>query len=360
MNVYNFILLWLAVWAVVANQTDVTQMEYVTGKKSVRFKVWVAIIVFLPIFLLASLSEPISDTSAYLVSFDRLPDSFSYLSNDLKGKGFWTIGILVKKIFGNNRMIYRLVIAAIHSIPLILVYRKYSTNYLISIFLFVASTCNVAWMMNGLRQFVAVVIIFAATPLLLKKKYILSILTILIAATVHSTAILMIPVIFIVQGKAWNWKTVLYIFSTLAAMYLFTETGLLESLLDGTEYAGAVSTWQALGDNGTSPLRVLVNAVPVGLAFVGRKCIERDDDIVINVCTNMSIVTLGIYLISMVTSGVTFGRIPIYTSLYNFILLPYLVNRLFSKESVNIVKAAMIGFYLIYYYYQMHMVSGLI
>ena len=58
---------------------------------------------------------------------------------------------------------YFLVLALVHSVPVVLIFRKYSENYLMTIFLFVAGSYHVGWMMNGLRQFMAVVIIFAAT-----------------------------------------------------------------------------------------------------------------------------------------------------------------------------------------------------
>ena len=44
-----------------------------------------------------------------------------------------------------------------------------------------------------------------------KKKYIPLIAIILLGATFHASALLMIPIIFIVQGKAWNKKSVLCI-----------------------------------------------------------------------------------------------------------------------------------------------------
>ena len=47
-------------------------------------------------------------------------------------------------------------LASIQAIILVTIYRKYSTNYLLSIFLFIASTDYLSWMFNGVRQFAAV------------------------------------------------------------------------------------------------------------------------------------------------------------------------------------------------------------
>ena len=44
---------------------------------------------------------------------------------------------------------------------------------------------------------------------------------ILLAATFHRTALFMIPVIFIVQGRVWNWKTIVFSIAVVLAAFLF-------------------------------------------------------------------------------------------------------------------------------------------
>jgi ATP-dependent Clp protease ATP-binding subunit ClpX len=51
------------------------------------------------------------------------------------------------------------------------------------------------------------------------------------------------------------------------------------------------------------------------LSMLGSSYIRDVDNPVVNVCVNMSIITAGLYLISMVTSGVFIGRLPIIFSL---------------------------------------------
>ena len=69
----------------------------------------------------------------------------------------------------------------------------------------------------------------------------------------------------------------------------------------------------------------------------------------------MSIVSTALYLVSVGTSGIFIGRLPIYASLYGYILLPYLIDNMFSKETANMIKMAMVVAYLGFYYYQMHL-----
>ena len=113
-------------------------------------------------------------------------------------------------------------------------------------------------------------------------------------------------------------------------------------------------------DDGTNPLRVLLYSIPAILAFMGRDRIRKENDSLINLCTNMSIVTMGLYVVSMFTSGIFLGRLPIYASLYSYILLPWEIRHLFALQSRRIVLLGLLGMYLLFYYYQMHFTWGLL
>ena len=88
--------------------------------------------------------------------------------------------------------------------------------------------------------------------------------------------------------------------------------------------------WEMMESN---VFRVLVYSVPTILSLIGLKYIHYENDPVINFCANMSIVSTGLYIISMFTSGIFIGRLPIYASLYNYILLPWEIDHMFTKKS---------------------------
>lgn len=356
MSIYYFIFLWLAVMTMISQVKDVTYETVIDGESVVRWKFFYALLAFIPVIYLAAFTTPQSDTPLYMSIYKNLSTSLDgligALSDEESGYGFTVFEWVVKNIVNGDETAFRLILALLHSIPVLYVFRKYSSNYIISLYLFVATGCHLAWMMNGLRQYLAVSIIMAATPLMLKKKYVPLIAIILLAASIHSSALLMIPVVFIVQGKAWNRKTLIFIIAAIVMMYLFgTKTGLLDSLLENTEYSGAMASAAESGDDGTNPIRVLVNSVPMILAFIGRKRLEEKSSSLVNICVNMSIITTGLYLISMTTSGIMLGRLPIYTSLYSFIILPYIIDEIFTEESAKVVKFLMIVLYFAYYLY---------
>ena len=203
-----------------------------------------------------------------------------------------------------------------------------------------------------MRQFLAAALVFACCPLLLRKRYGQAVLIILLAATLHASALFALPFVFLTRGKAWNRKTLLFLLLTvLVVLFIDRFTNILELLLQETQYKNVVSDWKGFEDNGTNLLRVLVYAVPTLLSLIGLRFIRAENDPLIDLCVNMSIVSTGIYILSAFTSGIFVGRLPIYFSLYNYILLPWELHHMFSKRSVRILTVMMLIFYLFFYFY---------
>ena len=366
MSEFIVILLWLLLLAFVDSKKIVKQYELVNEKVVCRYRMWFAVLVFLPIiWMVANRTMYFGDTIVYRNNFRAMPNTIwgipDYLQGVVKDKGFVVFSILIKCIVGENHVFYFLILAIIQASSLIYVYRKYSMEYVLSAALFVLSTDYVGWMYNGIRQFTAVIIIFSATTLMLKKKYGMLILIILFASTFHKSALIMIPFILICSGKAWNRKTLIFIaMALMAVMFVGGFTNLLDTALEDTQYVNVVSDFKEFKDDGTNPLRVLLYSIPAILSFWGRDKIRKENDSLINLCTNMSIVSMGLYVISMFTSGIFLGRLPIYVSLYSYILLPWEMHHLFAPQSRRIVLLGVLGVYFLFYYYQMHFTWGLL
>ena len=329
----------------------------VLGRTRERWSLWSVLLLTLPlIYWCAMRSLSYGDTGFYQMSFNQAPSSLwsipAYMRSQPKDVGFFGFVALLKCIFGDNVRVYFFLLATLQMLPMALVYRKYSNNFWLSIFLFVASTDYTSWMFNGTRQFAAVVIVFAALPLLLKKRYAWTVLLILLASTFHQSALLMLPVILLVQGKAWNRRTNFVLVAILLAVLFVGEfTSLLDALMEDTQYQNVVSDWKANGDDGTNILRVLVYSVPTILAFVYRKTLQESQNPLINLCVNMSIISTGIYILSMFTSGIFIGRLPIYVSLYLYILLPWEIRHFFPRKWQMPITVAACTLYSLFYFY---------
>ena len=201
---YILILGWVAVMGILSIMISMKRVEMVCGKEEYRWKpVW-AVVTVVPLIWMCSQRGGIMDTGVYLEGFKDMPGVFSgiasYMGTVKKDKGFYFLSAVIKCIVGNNSVVYLFIIAVLQAGMLFYVYRKYSSRYLVSFFLFLASTDYISWMFNGMRQFLAVTITFIGIKFILDKKYVKAIILILIASLMHQSALLMIPFIFIVNN----------------------------------------------------------------------------------------------------------------------------------------------------------------
>lgn len=351
-NVHLF--LWMAIMFVLSMGTQMKRDEQTESGIRERFTPFFALLVFFPVMLMACLGTPKSDTYAYLRNFHSLSSNLSEgwkIAVASKSPGFVMMGVMIKQLFGDNEIPYRVVITMVHSIPIIAVLRKYSDNYLFSIYLFISLCMHLSWMMNGMRQFIAVTIIFAATPWIIEKKYFHVMLVILLASTFHNTALFMIPVIFLVQEKIWNWKTIILIIVIVAlSLFFFRNADVFNDFADSIGYS--LDAARDFGDDGAHPVRVILSSVPMFISFLSRDELRDENSKIIDICVNMSVITTGVYLISMVTSGIMVGRMPIYTELFNLILLPHVIDIYFDGLNAQFIKTLAVILYFLSFYIQ--------
>lgn len=371
-NQYVLILVWLGFMTLLQGRFYREEYNELIDDYDWRVKPSFAFLVICPLIFMVGLRGNIGDTYAYIGAYRNMPSYFGeipeYISSLTKDKGFYFFSAIIRCIFGYNHLPYLLIIATLQGALLAKFYRKYSTDFLFSMFLFIASSDYIGWMFNGIRQFMAVTIILIAVPYMVLetdhiiiKKYIPILVIVLIAMTMHQSAILMLPFIIIAQGEACNKKTLLFILlALLAVLYVGEFTQLMDDTLQSTQYANVVSDYKEWNDDGTNPIRVLVYSIPAILAFGGRRKIQYEGDILINFSANMSIISMGLYLVSMVTSGIFIGRLPIYCSLFNYILLPWEIDHMFEESMGRVVRIAAIVGYLGFYYYFLHFQNGFI
>ena len=356
---YVLILVWIGFMALVAKSAQFKRAVLVEGVEKQRYLWLFAFVVFVPIIWMAGHRPTwFSDTYNYTRTFLDGPSSFSdlwsFTNSFSKDKAYFFFSGLMRILLGSNRDLYFTILATIQGISVLSVFRKYSSMYILSIFFFVASA-DYIWMFNGIRQFTAVTIIFAATALILKKKIIPFVFVVLFASLFHQTALIMIPIFLITLGEAWNKRTITFIILILIAIIFIGEfTSFLDESLAETQYASAGSFINSSESKGTNPFRVAFFSIPAGLSFLKRKEIKAANNNLINICVNMSFVSAGIYFISMFTSGMLIARLPIYISLYSYILLPWIIERAIAKEKQKIVIAILIVTFLVFYYFQMH------
>lgn len=365
MTVYWFMMAWVIFFGILAQASSrrVCVGEYLGEKVyEPRVHLFMAIVTFAVIIFFAGARSYVADTTAYIKMFKEYPlfqNAHDVIfDNNAREPGFRLFTILIKTYISDNYTVWLYIIAVISGICVMIPLYKYSCNFGISAFLFMAS-CQFSWMFNGMRQFLVAAIIFSCTGMILKNKALLYIIIVCILSTIHRSAFILIPMYFIAQGEPWNKRTLLFIGCIVLAMLFTTKfTNLLTDVVEQTDYATSVNEFKDT-DDGTNIIRILVESVPVILAFVYRNKIKHELTPIIKLSINMSLIASGLYVISKVaSSGILLGRLPIYFSMYNLILLPWLLKNIFEGREKNLIYYIMILCYFGFFYYQMVITWG--
>lgn len=353
---YWWLLIWLFLFGVISAVFIHKREEPVQGRKEVRWNWLPAAILAAPYVIWAAWRpNGFGDTGVYRARFMGAPAALSelgtYVARQFKDRGFAIIEVIFKSLISHSDIAFFFFIAAIQIACLVYIYRKYSKNYWLSFFFFIASTDYLSWMHNGMRQFLAATLIFVCIPLMAKRRYLAMALVVLLASQIHLSALVVLPFILIVNGRAWNYRTILFIVGVIISVFFLDRiTGFITNTMEDTAYSGDIELF--LNDDGTNIYRVLFYSVPALMALFFRRYIDAADDPMINICANLSVVAAGFYVFSFFTSGILIGRLPIFFSLTNYILIPWMISEVFNRESALVIETGFVGVYALFFYYQ--------
>lgn len=314
------------------------------------------LIAFFAIILFTSIRGYVADTTSYIAAFQNetrtladIPALFQDFFN-VKGPLWITIQIVVKNYIYDDVTVMFTIISAFQGFAVAKTFSMYSEYFTFSAYLFV-SGYSFFWMLNGTRQFTAVCVLLLASKYLFNKNIKIYLLWVLLAGCFHTTALLFIIIAFVVQGKPFNRRVVVTIVLALVSVvFIDSFTHILDSVLEDTLYNGVAAE---VNEGGMSPFVTLISLAPVILVWWRRKSIlSVDRPRYIDVIINLSCINVGICLIANFTSGITFGRLPIYFSIYNCILLPWVIEKIFTGVDKTLVRATCIIFYMMYFLYK--------
>ena len=182
MTVYWFMMAWVILFGILAQVSarKVCVGEYLGEEVyESRVHLFVAVVTFAVIVFFAGARSYVADTTAYIKMFNDYPlfqNAHDVIfDSSAREPGFRLFSILIKTYISDNYTVWLSIIAVISGICVMVPLYKYSCNFGVSAFLFMAS-CQFTWMFNGMRQFLVAAIIFSCTGLILKNKTLLYIL----------------------------------------------------------------------------------------------------------------------------------------------------------------------------------------
>lgn len=316
-----------------------------------------AIIFFGVLIFFCGLRSGVADTGTYIHMFNGYPDSIIGVDwNELgDDKGFVIMSILYKQFISTDFQGWLFLIALASGIVTMLAFKKYSCDFGFTCFLFVATT-TFTYLINGMRQYICISILLLCTDWIIQRKFVPYMILVLLLSTIHGSALIFVPLYFLLDCKPWTSRMWFCVAMAVVVGLGFDVLGpVLGVALEDTSYSNysSIITEDGAGVNG---IRFLVVLVPVVLAFVGRHIIEREGNLFIDLCVNMSVLNVCIYFVALFSSGMTLGRIAAYFDIYNLLLLPWIIRNIFTEKSSKLVLYVCFAMYLIFFVYQMTMV----
>lgn len=359
MIVYYSMLLWSPLvyfFYSTNNKGKETLSEYNSENKISDKVPWIyAILVFGYFIFWAGMRTYLFDTVTYIPMYQGISTDFNEGFNEInwegKSPGFELFNLFFKCFISSDFHWWLMFIAIVSGVCVMVALRKYSIDYFFSSFMFI-SMLQFTWLMNGMRQFICVTIIFACSHFFIEGKFFKFVLMILLLSTIHTTALIMIPMYFVIRGSTWSWKTTIFILGIiLISMFSEPFFGGVEDVLSGTAYKG--STAQFAEDDGVNPIRVAFYLLFPILAFWKKEELSKhyEEYPILPISINASVVTAALYFVGVFTSGILIGRLPIYCELYNLILLPFIFKFGFNEED-KIVKYVFVIILVLFFYLQ--------
>jgi len=296
--------------------------------------------------LVAGLQNNIGDTVYYIHTFNITEFTWEDMKSG-KDVGF-VMFQMVLQMFTKDPQVLIFVTALITNVLIVMTFYQYSRAFELSLYVYITSGLFLV-SMNGIRQFLAAAILFAATKYLIEGKWKTYMLIVLIATTIHQSALVLIPIYFIVRRRAWTWTTTIFLLLSILLVIGYGQLStVLFSAIENTQYGH----YKNFTEGGANVLRVIIYGIPLILAYLGRAKLRKlcpySDYIV-----NLSLLAFIFMLIS--TQNWVFARMTIYFGLYNIILVSW-ICKLFAGKDQKLVYYGILGCYVVYFYYE-HVIS---
>ncbi|MGM0836084.1 MAG: EpsG family protein [Bacillota bacterium] len=311
---------------------------------------YLTMLAMMTLILVSGLRANIGDTFFYMHAFELHDFTWEFVWSQ-KDIGFGVLQKILKNI-SEDPQILLLATAFVTNMLIVVVLYKYSRMLELSLLVYITSGLFLV-SMNGIRQFLAAAIIFAATKYIMDGSWKKFIVVVLFASTFHQSALILIPIYFLVRRKAWTKSTFALLVVAMIVVVGYNQfSSILFSALEDTQYGH----YSEFSEGGASILRVVVYAAPLFIAYLGREKL-RDifpkSDYIVNLCI------LNLIFMIIASQNWIFARFTIYFGLYNLILIAWVV-RLVKEKDQKFLYYGIFIFYLVYFYYEHVIALGIL
>lgn len=304
----------------------------------------------LSLILVSGLRTNIGDTYFYMHAYTATEFNWEYIQNN-KDMGF-NIFQMILKGYTDDPQAMVFITALITNLLIVFTLYKYSRLIEISLYVYIASGMYLV-SMNGIRQYLAAALIFASTKYIFDGSWKKYVLIVLFASTFHQSALVLIPIYFLVRRKSWSVMTcILLVFAVIIVIGFNQFSTLFFAAIEDTQYG----EYKNFHEGGANILRVVVDSIPLILAYRGREKLREifpKSDYIVNMAL------LGSIFMLISTQNWIFARFSIYFGLYQLILISWVV-KLFTEKDRKIIYYLILAFYFIYFMYEHVITLGII
>lgn len=298
------------------------QLTFDCIRKDMQSKV-IYFVIFVWIVLFSGLRSAYNDTSTYMQGFQLLkPESVGFGDLFSSYGGFEVYQKIIKQYISDNPQMLIFVSAVLVGLLYIPFLVRRTNHFGETIFLFLIG--SYIFSMGGIKQSLAIGIALHAISSYLDKRYIKSIILLLIAMTFHPYVICLVCILAL-QNEVWSIKCVM-----LSAVFvvLFVNLDSLFGLLSviGKDYSSEDMTNYTI-----NPIRVLVEAVPVVISFIYRKKLNTCKDKYLTLGVNMQVISFVFIALGLFFNPIYLGRMATYFSALSCIAIPKMLNVSFKN-----------------------------
>ena len=249
----------------------------------------------------------------------------------------------------DNYHIYFFFPAVLSSFAVVKLCKSYSVNPAFSLLIFFSVGTYIMYI-AALKQCLAVFFLLLALPYAIDKKYVRFYFLVIVAILFHTHAF-MFAIVPLLLDKPWGKVTWILLGATVFAMLTYDMT--LGTFMEYAQSIGALVAEDEVFDNHQiNILRVMAYWVPAVLALVFQRRLFRDSTRTENLFVNMSIVSAFILTIGLVQGANLYARMAGYFEIATAISLPWMIKKLFAKQSAQFVTVIAVILYFGYFYYE--------
>lgn len=263
---------------------------------------------------------------------------------------FSLITYVTRNFISDNFLIYNAILAVCTYAPVIVIMRKYSSDFKMTILLYIFSTAYFQ-PYNTVRQAIAVAILFGASPYLMRNQKFKFLICTMVAFLFHPTAVIAAIIMAFCRSDFLSRKVkvllLLFAGSGIALKSIWNSViEILETVGQtkmAADYADALT-----GSTGVNTMHVLVVAIPFILVLIYKNNLLHNENRSENELNSFYMNCLLFYFCFVVIGmyNPVFMRMGQFFELFLLVLYPELIRKVFCSQKYLMVFLVVLAYFI--------------